>query len=53
MQCQDIIAQPGFLKKRQQNWPVDEFPNLAEELWKRILQNEKLNMPSYWVRIIQ
>ncbi|XP_066337546.1 protein ROOT HAIR DEFECTIVE 3-like isoform X2 [Miscanthus floridulus] len=47
--CQDIIAQPGFLKKRQQNWPVDEFPNLAEELWKRILQNEKLNMPSYWV----
>ncbi|CAD6254652.1 unnamed protein product [Miscanthus lutarioriparius] len=47
--CQDIIAQPGFLKKRQQNWPVDEFPNLAEKLWKSILQNEKLNMPSYWV----
>lgn len=53
MQCQDIIAKPEFLIKRQQNWPVGEFPILAEKLWNSILQNEKLDMPSYWVHIIQ
>lgn len=46
--CEDIIAEPEFLKKRQQNWPVDEFPNLAEKLWKSVVQNEKLDTASYW-----
>lgn len=53
MQCEDIIAEPEFLKKRQQNWPVDEFPNLAEELWKSVVQNEKLDTASYWVCILK
>jgi hypothetical protein len=51
-QCQDIIAQPEFFRKRKNiDWPVDEFPILAGKLWTSILKNEKLDMPSHWVHI--
>lgn len=53
MQCQDIVAQPEFFMKRQNNWPLDEFLVLTEKLWKSILQNENLDLPSYWVHILK
>jgi hypothetical protein len=51
MQCEDMIDGHPEFYSGPNNWSIDTIPTLAEELWRSIQQNERLDMPSYWVCI--
>lgn len=50
-QCEDMIDGHPEFYSGPNNWSIDTIPTLAEELWRSIRQNERLDMPSYWVCI--